>query len=322
MLPAALSPRRVGPLAVLMVIALVVVGTSHFVEAARHTKMTVTANAPVRADFPPIPQSAPMTSFRPVDPDECSISSYCDTIPMDVVLPDVPPGDEVLLDIELAWNDQGKSNNLDLFVWDNKQIKQQYGRAEPGDDSWDARDTDYTMIDSAAFSYPEKLTLVSPDIGQYNLAVLNWGGNNLGYTVTLTMRVEEAGEVYEYQEEQKVPSSDGGGASSDDGGSVSLDELEADGTASASDTALGTEDPGLAPAFGSADQSLLGIEEREFESELAGPALPTASTATIDKPDPPSGGVLILWLVVLPALLGGALAFYIRRQQAVLAFPT
>ena len=318
---AALSPRRLAPAAVALLIGIVVAGSSQVAEAAKHAKMTATAAAPARVTFPAIPQSAPMTSFRPVDPDECSISAYCDTVPMEVIYPDVPPGDEVLLDIEVAWDDQGESNNLDLFVWDNKQIKQQYGRAEPGDDSWDARDTDYTLIDSSSFSFPERLTLVSPDIRDYNLTILNWGGNNFGYTVTLTMRVEEAGQVYEYQEEEKVPPPSGDSSGGDDGGSVSLSDLEQSDSASADLTPGGSDDPTLAPAFGSADQTLLGIEEREFDSELAGPGVQAAASAALEKPDPPSGFVLALWLVVIPGLLGAALAVWIRRQRAVLAFP-
>lgn len=308
-----------APLGAALLVAALVAVSGEGALAGTQAKQRVTLQAPLNVTFPGIPQAAPMSSFRVVDPGECGVANYCDTVPLEVVYPDdIPPGDEVRMEVELSWDDTGGSN-LDLYLWDNRQIKQQYGRPDPGDANYDPRETDYTLIDSSTINNPETISIPSPDIRDYNLVVHNQDGAAPNYTVKVRLEVDSADEVYEYQEEKKAAAA----GSDDSGGSASLDDLEsADGAGDASATsAPGSIDPTLDPAFSSADESLLGIEERDIDSELASPALQSSAPLATAKPDPPSGITLVIWLVVLPALMGAGIAYWLRRQRAVFAFP-
>lgn len=118
-------------------------------------------------------------TIRTLDPDACNVSTSCDTIPLVFDLPEAGPSDDIRIKFVFDWDD---SADLDVFLWDNKQLKE-----DPAAD-----ETPYfEFARSAASTAPESFSILNPALDQYNITVSAWLGPNSEYTITAEMFVDK-----------------------------------------------------------------------------------------------------------------------------------
>lgn len=294
-------------------------------EAAQQETVVVSVDKPVRIEYPPIPSGAPMTAARKVDPDECRVpATYCDTIPFKVEIPDVPPGDDYRLSITVDWDHQGQVNNLDVFFWDNGQIKEEFGEPQPGDENYQAQDqSPYTLVDEGDYMFPERISVTEPGLIDYNLTVLNWnapgtGAANLGYTIEAHIEVASFDPPFESLEPEARPTTPSGGAvfdgSGGGGGKAGAPAPSSGGGAAPlPSSAPGGQSLDLLDA--QADVIFGGVEGVDLDSRLRAP-LPNVTPARQEKPEPPSAAVLLLWLLVVPGAAAAGISSFVLKQRS------
>jgi len=195
--PAAPSPvRRVAGLAVtgalLGLLALTPAMPVAALDQAANA-IRVTENQTVSKDFGPITSAQPapgLPSPAPKlnTPDRCKQATYCDVIPLEIVLPPtLRPADEFFVTVTLDWKTQTlpavsagghdytkpqEVNDLDLYVWNDPPA-------------------DAPVQESATSSEPEQLRLFRPSKGKYSIVVFNYLGPNTGYKLTVTYKPEK-----------------------------------------------------------------------------------------------------------------------------------
>ena len=165
---------------------------------------------PVEADFPPIPaafwQSTNAVTPLPAgcgndegvsDTEEPPVfGTMCDRIPLRIVIPtNLAAADDFVVTITLSWQDSagdaagaaGTGNDMDLYVYDNRQIKQHD----------DPESTTFTQqTSSATLAMPESVILGDPRLVDYTLIIVNTSGANTGYHVKAEMKILKADTVF------------------------------------------------------------------------------------------------------------------------------
>jgi hypothetical protein len=286
----------------------------------------VTENQTVEKDFGPIPGQEPLPGLpapapKLYTPTQCRQATYCDVIPLEVVLPPtLRPSDEFFVSVALDWKTQtlpGVSaggadytkpqdiNDLDLYVW-----------ADPaGDDPVQA---------SSTAARPEKLRLFRPAKGKYSIVVLNYQGPNTGYT----LRVE-------YKPEKIVPPFE---SLAPDFNPVATPpvpyeppvESQPPTTVLPIDTSGQVETPTTAPApppeakaapltpvVVQPDPDFTNFADGAFDQQLAAPAtdvLTEKQVKSVGPPKPASTSSLVFWLAIVPLLLAAAGGFWLSRK--------
>lgn len=183
-----MRPRRVVAVSVLVAVVgggAGVLGLNKWTLTPAHARTqptaTVTEGREFTATYPPIAASFPNPGAETTPtPASCAtggeLEVACDVVPFVIeVPPSLGPEDDFSLEVEVAWDDPANQDDIDIYFWDDRQIAR---RANP-----DA--TTYTrMADAATQDNPERIRLFRPDLGKYNLTVLNFLGPNTGYRVT------------------------------------------------------------------------------------------------------------------------------------------
>lgn len=258
------------------------------------------------ATHPPIPGNYPVAPTVNWTPAGCNATAaaVCDTIPIEILTPQLGPADDFYVSIEVKWNDPQGVNDIDLYMWDDQQIKTRNGT------------TGWTEVNRAATSAnPEVIKMFSPGLGKYNLTVVNFRGPNLGYTVTGSLTVAR----FEQPFESLAP-----------GFSVTTGPSDPDSFTPFDYSA--TPPPGaitgapMPPAFAEialTPDSSFDFGESNFDQALAAPPqLQTGIRLQRRPPQPVPGAIAVFWFGLVPLGLVGAGAWLLatrRRSSMALA---
>lgn len=252
--------------------------------------------------YPPIPGNypvAPTVNWTPGGCNDSAIGNVCDTIPLEIVIPDLGPVDDFYVTIQVSWDDPEGLNDLDIYLWDDEQLRKSQGS------------TGWTRMNQAATSSnPETIKQFSPTLGKYNLTVVNWSGPNLGYTVKAFITVAEFDEPFESLAPTFTPTD-------------SSTPTAAPAPPPPFDfSAVDPVTPGpAAPTFGELPvqpDAELDFGPSDFEQNLAAPPplIDTSGVAFRDRPPRAVPGIVAaFWLGVVPTLLVVASAVLLARRR-------
>jgi hypothetical protein len=286
----------------------------------------VTENQTVEKDFGPITAADPLPGLpapapRLNTPDTCKQATYCDVIPLEVVLPPtLRPSEEFFVAVSLEWKTErvpGVSaggadytkpqdvNDLDLYVWNDPE-------------------TEEPVQQSATAAQPEKLRLFRPSKGKYSIVVFNYLGPNTGYR----LRVE-------YKPEKIVPpfeslAPDFNPVATPPVPYVPPVDLSEAPPALPIDTSAPVETPTpvpappaeaapapLTPVAVDPDPDFTNFADDAFDQQLAAPTtdvLTEKQVKAVGPPKPASTSSLVFWLAVVPLLLVAAAGFWLSRK--------
>lgn len=260
----------------------------------------------------------------------------CDRIPIKIEVPEgLGPTDDFFLKLVVTWEpsdevDQvGAVNDLDIYFWDNQQIGKRTNK----------NSTSYTRLATSAGGHqPEKINLFSPDLGDYNLTIINWAGPNISYTITAELTVEGFEAPFEdlgpsFSARNRQPRGD-----TDETDSfvapvdLSGDEPPGSGGAGGSGAGDAFGDLGGATAAPTLDEvpvlpdsDFTSVGNGTGNSPLAAPpdAFGSGRSRLAAVAGPVSPIVLVFWLVLVPlALMAGAVFLMMRRNRDAFAFST
>lgn len=262
---------------------------------------------PLVFEFGPIPGNQPAVNWFPNGcEDGGGGSTQCDTIPVKVVAPaNIGPADDWYVVFTLTW-DNHDINDLDMYLWDNQQIKKEQGGSG------------YSRLDqSATADHPESVKLYAPTRDLYNITVKNWLGPNTGYTITAQMFISPFERPFEVLAPDFSGSSGGGGDFSDDGPPPV--DYSAEAPAGAPQTAP--------PAFGEVavgiDDDFADFAPSDFDQQIAAPPAPPRLDPRLTSTRPPKDVpalVALFWFAVVPlALIAGAGILLVRHSRSQLA---
>jgi hypothetical protein len=289
----------------------------------------VTENQRVEKNFGPIGAADPLPEFgSPVPrldtPERCKQATYCDVIPLEIVLPPtLRPADEFFVSVQLDWNTTTLSgtdytrpteiNDLDLYVWTDP------AGAEP-------------VQESATATMPETLRLFRPTKGKYSIVVFNHRGPNTGYRLTVSYKPERIVPPYE----SLAPGFNPPAAAIEASPAEAPAEPAAAGPparpvatpvpAVPTTTALppppGVAAPALTPVPVEPDPDFSNFSDAAFDQQLAAPGpavLAEKQARAVGPPKPASAGSLVFWLAGVPLLLVAAAGLWLwRKGSAVL----
>jgi hypothetical protein len=291
----------------------------------------VTENQTVEKNFGPIAAMQPAPGLpAPVPklntPERCKQATYCDVIPLEVVLPPtLKPSDEFFVSVSLDWKTQtlpGVSaggadytkpqdvNDLDLYVW-----------ADPAGEE--------PVQQSSTGARPEKLRLFRPAKGKYSIVVFNYQGPNTGYTLRVEYKPEKIVPPFESlapdfnpvatppvpfvppAEESEPPA---------------VLPIDTSGQAETPTTAPApppeAKPAPLTPVVVNPDPDFTNFADDAFDQQLAAPTtdvLTEKQVKSVGPPKPASTPSLVFWLAIVPLLLAAAGGFWLsRRGSAVL----
>jgi hypothetical protein len=179
---------------------------------------------------------------------------------------------------------------------------------------------DYTVMSKKTGTRPPlKLEVLEPRLGDYNLTVLNSSGTSTGYTLSARLVVNGFEPPAESQEPDLAPTFDESDSAFSFLGSASTKKPTPDASAAAAAASSETATtPSLSSVSLDADPLLGSITEGDLEGALAAPMINLARTQQVAaKPKPPSGAVLLFWVVALPlAGVGGGAVVLVRRRRS------
>jgi len=286
--------------------------------------MVITAGDPISKTFSGIPGNYPGTAVAYWTPGGCMDPAFtwCDNVPLDIVPPDVDDATDWTVEISVTWNPTDTNENdvqdaqaCDLAVWlfDDTQIE---GRT--------SEDPGYTALDSSdGADQPEVVSTYAPELGRYNLVVLNFAGVNIDYTVTARMVIGHFDKPFE-----ALGPTGGSGSASDDSGEVT-EAPPPDFSADTPSDARPLLNPDLAPSpLGEVavlpDQDFGAFEEASsFDDQLRTPDLPAGGGLGNIRLRPPRDvppAVLAFWFLLVPAALaGGAWVVIVRRRGQMMS---
>jgi hypothetical protein len=293
----------------------------------------VTENQTVEKEYGPIaipnPAPTPGPAPRTNTPENCKQATYCDVIPLEIVLPpDLQPRDEFFVTVTVDWQtDQlpgikvGEAeykkpediNDLDSYVWTDP----------PGEEP---------IPGGATEKHPEETRMYRPVLGKYSIVVFNYGGPNKGYKVKVEYKKENIAPPFEllapgFDPVFPVPESLAP--------PVELTEPETPAPPARSPSVPATP-PGAAPASPPGqtpapltpvaiepDPDFTNFADDAFDDQLAAPpardVLREKRARAVGPPKPASSPTLIFWLAVVPLLLlAGGGVWLSRRGSAVL----
>jgi len=274
-------------------------------DALEEEPLTVPARATVEADYGPIPASEPatVTIGGVVTPAECAALPSCALVPLDIEAPaDVEPGDDFYVITEVSWVDESHTTDLDVFLFDDGQTHE----AEGGDGSV------YTEKGSSASAdNPERIQLYEPLLGRYNLVVQNFTGAGVFWHLKVQSIVGE----FEAPTEMLAPPPGGGTTNPNNKPTTTTTRPSPTTTAPTTTTVSIPEGVVLPDAdfeSGEFDPATALDELASDEEALA--AIEAGSGRNADSPSTMS---VILWMVVVPVVLLGAVGAYLlsRRQK-------
>lgn len=295
--------------------ALSVVGSAVLqpAEAREFPPLIVTQDKPTFASFDGIPES--LAYPRKADPDFCRQANYCDTIPVQIPPPDVPRGAGYKLVFKA---DSTDGTDLDVIFWDNKQLKQKYGKCPPGETCYDPLETDYTDLIVATDPQTGGPTsngvyvIGEPDLIDYNITVLNFNGTSTGYTIYMELQVEG----FVPPSEVRPPDNSRVATPSRP---ITTPRTPSQDTPSSDEPAVG--DPADLPALNDLlierDPDLQAIQDQNLADQLKAPPSQISQIGRVDTGPPPpvSGLTLLLWLGVVPAGLAGGASTLVQRRR-------
>ena len=305
-------------------------------EQANNT-IRVTENQTVEKEFGPLATANPAPALpNPAPklntPESCRQATYCDVIPLEIVLPPtLKASDEFFVTVSLDWktdrvegvsaggNEYVKAqdvNDLDLYVWDDPVPEAQ----EPAQLS-------------ATAARPEQARLFRPAKGKYSIVVFNYMGPNSGYKLKVEYKPENIVPPFELLPPEFSPVAT---PPTPFEPPVELPEPEA--PALPIDTSYVAETPTitppappveaaapppLTPVAVDPDPDFTNFADDAFDEQLAAPpgtdVLAEKQVRAVGPPKPASAASLVLWLAVVPLLLlvGGGL-WLSRKGSAVL----
>jgi hypothetical protein len=260
--------------------------------------------------FTPAAPSVPEDPTNPHTPDG-AFAAACDNIPLKIIPPNVKDEDDWILELEVSFPDPSGEGlaDFDIYLYDNKQIK-----ALDGEDG-------YTRVaNGPGTTNPEPIKLFEPDLGDYNLVIVNFAGVNAGYTLTAKL----SNTVFTAPFELLAPS-------------FRFSDLEDDGPV---EDLSGVEDPvtpfdfsaepadGIVPAaptFGQVaalpDDDFRAFPATDFDETISAPPIVARPAASLAPLKPASAPVVLFWMVLVPlALLGVAAVLMIRRSRRSVSF--
>lgn len=172
----------VGAVLALLVVAGVPAPPAH---ALKREAISLTPDTKVERSYPAIPGQNPTNQAQ--DSETCESSVYCDTIPLDIKVPaDTPKDANYVIQVRLTWETRKANgtavNDLDLFLEDtNREV----------------------LTKSATQAEPETLATSRPPSGRYYITVVNYLGDNPGYTIIAKYLADTAGNPFELLDEKK-----------------------------------------------------------------------------------------------------------------------
>lgn len=256
--------------------------------------------------YPPIPGQFPggVTGDVTLYPDDCAATgtaAVCDTVPINLVNLDLDPAETYLLKLEVSWNDDEGLNDIDVYLYDDRQVETEAGDSNPY----------YTELNNSATSdNPEKMNQFGSAIRKLNLVVVNFSGPNLGYTVKATLVKNTFEKPFELLAPEFSPSGPSGG-----GDGFSSSPFDYSATPAPSPSGSGPSAPTFGELAVEPDTSL-DFGPSDFEQAIAAPpAIRTGAQATRRPPRPVPGAVAAFWLGAVPLALVAALAVWVARRR-------
>lgn len=287
----------------------------------------ITENQKVEKEFAPIPGMNPLPVAPPAPapklntPEQCKQQSYCDVIPLEVVLPPtLKPADEFFVSVGLEWkteriegvsaggNDYVKPtdvNDMDLYVWDDPMGEQ-------------------PIVHSATAKIPEDLRLFRPSKGKYSIVVFNYSGPNTGYKLTVEYKPESIVPPFESLAPDFLPIETPPTPFEPPVEDLAPVELPID--TSGQDFTPVTQPPAppaesapapLTPVVIDPDPDFTNFADDAFDEQLAAPTtdvLTEKQVKAVGPPKPASGASLIFWLAIVPLLLLGGGGFWLSKK--------
>jgi hypothetical protein len=257
-------------------------------------------------------------------PRDCAVATWCDTIPMDVVVPDIDPdqGDNFIVEVILDWESTGGAEaDVDLYIFDDMQIDEEAGEDNP----------DHSRVaDSATVNKPERAIMFEPTLGRYMVTAQLVSGQISSYSITARLHVLDGGQPFELlaptPTRRQEPSSSGAAAPAPTTTTTTTVPAAPSAEADSTETAVILEPAELTD---DSDFATGVFGDSDFDDQLAAPGpdpdlqarLAAAAAAASRPPAPPSTFALVFWLALVPAVLvAGAAVLLSRRRRESLAF--
>lgn len=283
-------------LAVVAVVLALGVGMVRPATALLRDSISLSPNDDVERQYPPIAGQNPTNQAQ--DSATCESAVYCDTIPVAVNVPSNLPADSnYVVQVTLTWETAKANgttvNDVDLFFEDDQR---------------------QVVSKSASQNEPESLRVPKPKRGQYYIAVVNYVGNNPGYTLRVQYLTDTTN-TFEVL--------DGGNQGPPPAGSKDTSDKTPPPVDHSNDptTFTDTSAPPIAtfeaPTDSSFDPSLFTDQPKNPGGGGFDPSQ-LADSQNVKVTVPPASGVAVfISLVVLPLLVvGGAGAFIWRKRAA------
>lgn len=236
------------------------------------------------------------------DPVQCAQLSHCDTIPLELSVPESLKNsdtEDYFLRLKIEWDNSG-GDNVNTYLYDAPHE----GNAP--------------IASSATANMPETINLYRPEKKSYLLVVHNNTGVNTGYKVTAAITVEpfggapDFGGVNENPGPRPTQPPSGG---NDDEPDFDIDDDSDDSfrpPIAPIDSGFGPPPP-LANVTRDASLSALARGRGGFEDSLSAPRV-TAPEDEGPPPAPVSGATVALLGGLLPAVAVGGGVFWLRRK--------
>jgi hypothetical protein len=287
----------------------------------------VTENQTVEKEFQPIPGQNPLPGLpapapKLNTPESCRQATYCDVIPLEVVLPPtLKPSDEFFVSVALEWKTDklpgikvGEAeytkeqdvNDLDLYVW----------AEPPGEEPVQA---------SSTAANPEALRVFRPTNGKYSIVVFNYAGPNTGYKLKVEYKPESIIPPFESLAPDFLPV-----AAPPLPFEPPVESPEPETPTLPVDTSGVETPPATAPAPPAEakpapltpvaidpDPDFTNFADDAFDDQLAAPTtdvLTEKQVKAVGPPKPASTTSLVFWLAIVPLLVLGGGGFWLSRK--------
>jgi hypothetical protein len=305
----------------------VVLASAPGASAQLRDPMTISADKEVTATFPGIPGNNPGSQEVDPTPADCgdvaeasTLTAACDVIPIKIITPNVGEADDFIVELRLTWDpadqvqDVGAVNDLDMYLYDNKQVAQ---RDDP-------ESTTYTQFGkSANATPPETIRLYRPELGDYNIVVNNFSGPNISYKIAARILIGRFQAPFEALAPNGSVGAPVDDSSGDGSGPVDFSAETPTATGfSAPPAAISTPVLGEVAVLPDQDFSEFGTGS-SFDDQLRTPVnAVTAGVVSLRPPKAVPAAVLLFWFLIAPlAVLGPVLFFVTRRNRTSTRLP-
>lgn len=266
--------------------------------------------------LPGLPNPAPKLNT----PEACRQATYCDVIPLEVVLPPtLTKSDEFFVTVQLEWQTSQAPgvdpytkpqdvNDLDLYVWDDP-----------------VAETGMPAQMSSTAAQPEKLRLFRPSKGKYSIVVFNYIGPNTGYKLKVEYKPEAIVPPFEslapeFNAPFTVPESFEPPVELPDAPpTLPIDTSGVGETppVTAPPPPVEITPPALTPVAIDPDPDFTNFADDAFDEQLAAPTtdvLTEKQVKAVAPPKPASTSSLVFWLAIVPMLLVAAAGFWLSKK--------